>query len=114
MITADYAMTEQIFREAARMQNQVATWHRQTEQTLREAARIQDQVAVWHRQKDREQMAMWRLRQKETRTSGVMGVPLPPSMRWSWVSRAPTQAISNEIQLPTRRRIGFSPWHEDR
>ena len=62
---------------------------------VREAVKLKQDLAMWHQR-------------KETRMSAFgSGVYLPPM-------RAPTQAINNEVQLPTRRRIGFSPWREDR
>ena len=75
------------------LRDQAVKWYRQSKPILREAARIQQLAAMWHRQ---------------TRMGGVShpvsafgaGVYLPPM-------RAPTQAISHEVQLPTRRRIGF-------
>ena len=78
-----YRQSKPILREAARIQQLAAMWYRQSKPILREAARIQQLGGVYH----------------PVSAFGA-GVYLPPM-------RAPTQAISHEVQLPTRRRIGF-------
>ena len=60
---------------------------------IREAVRIQQLAAMWHRQ------TRMGLVSHPVSAFGA-DVYLPPM-------RAPTQAISHEVKLPTRRRIGF-------